>query len=261
MSCRTESEPSTGVEPATPAWKACVSPWTPRRHGCCVGVPVPNRPPAPRHARPHGDTRRRLGLSMPSTVEFSTHNTTGMPGWCRGDRSRTCNRWFWRSELFLLSYAPDKKCRPVRDPGGRYTRHTECATCATCPGKTIRQGKWAARSRARPANRAARAAAVCGFATDSRIVPLDRSSFCQPPYGGFPGMATNLSDHRVPGRRVTPSRAAGPNAEPRGGTRGGTQRGAARRVQSVGWRGSVVIVVVGNGGLAARPVPLVRLST
>jgi hypothetical protein len=50
------------------------------------------------------------------------------------------------------------------------------ATCATCPGTMIRcrLAVWAARGRARPYNRATRAAAVCGAATGSRSFPFDR---------------------------------------------------------------------------------------
>jgi hypothetical protein len=50
------------------------------------------------------------------------------------------------------------------------------ATCATCLDKTIRYwlAIWAARSRAGPCDRAARAAAVCESATGSRSFPLDR---------------------------------------------------------------------------------------
>ena len=74
---------------------------------------------------------------MPSTVEFSIHNTTGTPGSSRGDRGRTCNHWFWRPELFLLSYAPKWEAHKWEMPpspgfpgggvrvalGARYVRH------------------------------------------------------------------------------------------------------------------------------------------
>jgi hypothetical protein len=76
------------------------------------------------------------------------------------------------------------------------------ATCATYLGKTIRHRLviWAARSRARPCNRAARAAAVCGSAIGSRSFPLDRrcasttvrwlpcqgNGFVGPSYSGTP---------------------------------------------------------------------------
>jgi hypothetical protein len=68
-------------------------------------------------------------------------------------------------------------------PGAAGTTRWMRATCATCPGTTIPGltirhwlGLWAARSRARPGDRAARAAAVCGSATSSRIafLPIGR---------------------------------------------------------------------------------------
>jgi hypothetical protein len=72
------------------------------------------------------------------------------------------------------------------DPGFRGAAGTARwvrATCAICPGRTIRYRLviWAARSRARPCDRAARAAAVCGSATGSRSFPLRRlrSSSCR----------------------------------------------------------------------------------
>jgi hypothetical protein len=75
-------------------------------------------------------------------------------------------------------------------PGAAGTTRWVRPTCATCPGTTIRHplAIWAARSRAYPCDRAARAAAVCGSATSSRVVPSDRSS-------SYPNTVRRLPGH------------------------------------------------------------------
>jgi hypothetical protein len=117
------------------------------------------------------------------------------------------------------------------------------ATCATCPGTKIRRwlGIWAARSRARPSDHAARAAAVCGSATSSRVVPLDQSSSCQIPYGCFQAMATDLPGRRIPGRSTPADRlarrvaernhAANSSAPTRGRTRPPDERTVLRGIR------------------------------
>ena len=59
--------------------------------------------------------RRRY---LPSTVEFSKHEATGVPGLCTGGRSRTHICRFWRPVLCQLSYAHS----PIRRPGERKSR-------------------------------------------------------------------------------------------------------------------------------------------
>ena len=128
--CRTDALPSE-LQPHTSGTGES-NPTRPRpKRGPVTEPVVPAMGPAG-GALPRGRT-----LRMPSTVEFSTHNTTGMPGSRRGDRSRTRNHWFWRPELSRVELHPQArqfpgtKKPPVRDPGGgrhgtldtRYVRH------------------------------------------------------------------------------------------------------------------------------------------
>ena len=68
----------------------------------------------------------------------------------RGDRTRTCNRWFWRPVLYQLSYTPTDALLPTSSPGaacaagiagrtcsapsgqGRFACSCGCCTCAPC---------------------------------------------------------------------------------------------------------------------------------
>jgi len=160
-----------------------------------------------------------------------------------------------------LSYSPRydssrvRKSRPSGIPGAAGTARWMRATYATYPGKTVRHwlAIWAARSRARPCHRAARAAAVCRSATGSRSFPLDRhlrsSSCCHHGTAAsslrqricraivFPGRPT-LADrlaHRVVGGAVAPpSRSPRPDPLSRcpGGARPET-RSSPRRIWPV----------------------------
>jgi hypothetical protein len=154
-------------------------PMRPRPENRTRSALVPNQAgqpaPSPRMPGQATTSAARPVLHLPSTVEFSTHNTVGRGrGGTHGRQDSNPHERGWSPSWSPSPHARRCETPPCPEYGGRRLRVWSALTRATCPAcSCLRRcaGSRVAPRRACRRRRTARMPALAGSATASRITP------------------------------------------------------------------------------------------